>query len=152
MFTQAEFEAAMRVMLRRMRAHRVILAIGAAFVVLGVVFSGGDDFGLAVIGLLLLVYAEVVVLVAPRWRWRKSKQVHGEQRYAFDADRATFATPLSESTVSWEYFQALIEEKRYFFFLTQGRLCNAIPKRALAPGQGDALRALAGRRLPLRSR
>lgn len=68
-------------------------------------------------------------------------------RATFDAEGVTSETPLGHSLVRWRAIQRMDETADYLFLISGPLTDYIVPKRVLAPGQLEPLRALIQRNL-----
>ena len=147
--TRGEFTAALRAVMRRSRAVKVVTGIGSVLTAVGLLatLSGGDDGGWTVIGGSVLAWVAFMYLYCPLAQWRKEALFRGPRRLTFDEYGLGCITPLSETRVRWGFFTGMIETDRCYVLLRRAQ-CTPVPKAAFrSPVDVDRFRTLVAERI-----
>lgn len=145
--TRAEFTAALRAVIRRRRVFKIVGAVGAAFMAIGLLatLSGGDDGGFTAIGIGVLTWLAFMYLYCPVAQWRADSIFRCPRSLTFDDDGVGCSTELSEELLRWPFYTAMIETERCYVLMRNNR-CTPVPKRAFTtPADADRFRALVAR-------
>jgi len=124
---------------------RPLVGLAAGFVVLRTVVAGSVLL-LAVIGVISLVCLAIhsaLMYFGARSTIRTNRVLGAPMHYTLTAGGMATSTPTFRSQHTWENLHEVIETSRLLILRSSSAQKNLIPKRCLAQGQLEAIRALA---------
>jgi len=127
------------------RQLRPLVGLAAGFVVLRTVVAGSVLL-LAVIGVISLVCLAIhsaLMYFGARSTIRTNRVLGAPMHYTLTAGGMATSTPTFRSQHTWENLHEVIETSRLLILRSSSAQKNLIPKRCLAQGQLEAIRALA---------
>ena len=149
--TRRDLRRAARAALLRKWWFGPLLLLGALGVVVGVTMSAGIDYEdpnasmcschIAMSGLIVLILLPVLYLVAGAIR-RMPKGFFEPQEFHFTPDEVETKSMFGSSKVKWDRFTKARESSRYYLLSVARRRSLVLPKRAIAPDEVTAFRAV----------
>lgn len=135
-FSESEFVAATRGVLRRGMFKTRALAIGVALTAAALwsVWELGEGSWLVIGAYIAMIGAAVywIAVAQPRRVYRRDERNRSEIEIALSDDSISVVTPQVRSEILWNYVARFSENPRFYFVDLGERRIFAVPKRAFA--------------------
>jgi hypothetical protein len=137
----------------RRASRRLLPWLGALIILLPLVSlikAPHNSPGLAVITLLFglyMIYCGFALRLYFRKLYRRDRRLQFDSTAEFGEDGIHVITPDSDSQMKWSLFIRILESDRIFMLFHAQWIFSIVPKSAFAPGEVDAFRELARRKI-----
>lgn len=143
-YTEKEYTEAVRWYYSQSLNTKLDVVISVILISLGSLFwiTGSEsiyDLLLILLGCILLVMMMLVLYVNPKRIFRQEPKFHDEYKLNFNEKGILFETEHINSTIAWNHYSQVKENKNFFYLIYGKYMFTIIPKRTFMNREDEVL-------------